>query len=425
MAVTASEVYKFNAEKLRQLCSEEGLDKEGPVRLLRQGLVRHLTGTSMASKQDTETEQASARSDLSLDSTRGGPQDPFLGSHVGGCGNVVPVIVELLRHVPTLSSEEPEAILGLITKLEEIHALGLVDDRAFLVRTLPLVSGAVLRFLGECLRIERNWDQCKRELLKEFFPHFVREWMIRDHVVFNFHEEGGAIRDYVDRVFAGARILEYEAEEEQLVARVLMNLHPTVLAHSAFLERPRTRKELINAVGLIEEKFSVLREREKTHPTTPTSTGNSPHGREPPRRAPPGSRSYRCWNCGQTGHMRRDCRQRPSRSGNGQVPRRSVAPRAGTASALRKVAATPPASLLWVGLNLKIGKIPALVDTGAQFSCVRSDVIDYLYHRGERCTFFPCTLSCLLADGSKAQGIDAVRLHVRLLSFRGIIISRF
>jgi len=195
-----------------------------------------------------------------------------------------------------------------------------------------------------------------------------------------------------------------------------MNLHPTGLVHYAFLERPRTRKELINAVGLIEEKFSVLREREKTHHTTPTSNGNSPRGRESPRRAPPRSRPYRCWKCGQTVHMRRDCRQRHSRSGNGQVPRRSVAPRAGTVGALRKVAATPPAPLLWVGLNLKIGNIPALVDTGTQFSCVRSEVIDYLYHRGERCTFFPCTLSCLLSDGSKIQVSDAVSLHVRLLS---------
>jgi len=82
--------------------------------------------------------------------------------------------------------------------------------------------------------------------------------MIRDHVVFNFHEEGGAIRDYVDRVFAAENFLQYKAEEEQLIAHVQMNLHPTVLAHSAFLERPRTRKELINALGLLEEKFSVL-----------------------------------------------------------------------------------------------------------------------------------------------------------------------
>jgi hypothetical protein len=68
-------------------------------------------------------------------------------------------------------------------------------------------------------------------------------------------------------------------------------------------------------------------------------------------------------------------------------------------------------------LDLKIGKVPALADTGAQFSCVRSDVIEYLYLRGEAYTFFPCTLPCFLPDGSKAQVNDAMRLHVRLLSF--------
>ena len=47
------------------------------------------------------------------------------------------------------------------------------------------------------------------------------------------------------------KFLEYKAEEEQLVARVLINLHPTVMAHSAFLDRPRTRKKLINAVGKV------------------------------------------------------------------------------------------------------------------------------------------------------------------------------
>ena len=77
-----------------------------------------------------------------------------------------------------------------------------------------------------------------------------------------------------------------------LVARVLMNIHPTILGHSAFLKRPRTRMELISAVSLIEEKFSVLREREKYHPTTPSSPGNSPRVRETHRRAPPFSPPY-------------------------------------------------------------------------------------------------------------------------------------
>ena len=91
---------------------------------------------------------------------------------MGGFSNVVPVIVELLRKVLSLSSDEPEAILRLIGKLDEIHSLGLVDGKMFVIRILPLLSGAVLSFFGECLRNGRSWEQCKRELLREFFPPF-------------------------------------------------------------------------------------------------------------------------------------------------------------------------------------------------------------------------------------------------------------
>jgi hypothetical protein len=81
--------------------------------------------------------------------------------------------------------------------------------------------------------------------------------------VFNFHQEKEALRDYVNKVFAVAGFLQYEAVEEELVGRIVMNLHPTVLAHAVFLERPRSRKDLINAVSLIEKRFSVLRERKR------------------------------------------------------------------------------------------------------------------------------------------------------------------
>jgi len=82
--------------------------------------------------------------------------------------------------------------------------------------------------------------------------------MVRDHIVFNFHEEGQALRDFGDRLFAAATFLEYEADEEKLVGRIVMNLHPTILTHATFMERPRARKELISVIGLIQEKFSVL-----------------------------------------------------------------------------------------------------------------------------------------------------------------------
>ena len=54
-----------------------------------------------------------------------------------------------------------------------------------------------------------------------------------------------------------------------------MNLHSTVLAHAAFLERPRSRKDLINAVSLIEKRFSVLRERKRAQYTVAMSSWSS------------------------------------------------------------------------------------------------------------------------------------------------------
>ena len=58
-----------------------------------------------------------------------------------------PVFVELLRQIPPLRSEDPEAILNFCVQIEEVFELGLVDDRSFVMRVLPLVSGSVLRFL--------------------------------------------------------------------------------------------------------------------------------------------------------------------------------------------------------------------------------------------------------------------------------------
>ena len=163
----------------------------------------------MASKEEGPPEQASDQTDVSADVVH---KPPILGnsSHGNASDNPVSVLVELLRQVPALSSEEPEAILGLVSKIDEIHALGLVDDKMFVVRVLPKVSSAVLRFFRD-LRNGKNWGQCKSELVKEFFPLFIRERLIRDLIIFNFHDEDQALREYADQVFAASKILKYGA----------------------------------------------------------------------------------------------------------------------------------------------------------------------------------------------------------------------
>jgi hypothetical protein len=72
---------------------------------------------------------------------------------------------------------------------------------------------------------------------------------------------------------------------------------------------------------------------------------------------------------------------------------------------------------LWLIFHLKTGKVPALIDTRSQFSCVRSDVTEFLYLTGEPCVSSPCSVRCVLADATRGEVTNAVRLHVKLLDF--------
>ena len=170
-----------------------------------------------------------------------------------------PVLVELLRQVAPLSSEEPEEILWLFVRLGEIYVLRLVHYRQFITRILPLVFGSLLKFLGSCLRGEYSWAGCESQLLEGYFSYFVRERLIRDLIFFKFHAAGQSMLVYLEQGCQAAEVLQYEASQQQLVNRVQMNVHLDILGQAAFLDRPRSLKELYRVVGLIEENVSVLK----------------------------------------------------------------------------------------------------------------------------------------------------------------------
>ena len=163
------------------------------------------------------------------------------------------VLVEMLRHLSPLSSEEPEAIMNLFVRLDEIYELGLVEGRIFIIRILALLSGSVLVFVGNSLREGNSWAACKANLLEKNFPYFVRGSLVRERIMFYFHKERQPLREYIERVFRTSKFLNYQATEEQLVDRVVMNFYPSISVNTAFLDRPRPLKDLYRVVGLIEE----------------------------------------------------------------------------------------------------------------------------------------------------------------------------
>jgi len=198
-----------------------------------------------------------------------------------------------------------------------------------------------------------------------------------------------------------------------------MNLHPEILKEAAFLNRPNTRDELFRVVNLIEERFCVAEERRNMERETRRNygRGDSPdrfqrHGQDHP------PRKIKCWNCGQTGHVRNKC---PNRTGTAMTGVEYVksqwTPSVKIMNSLRKVTAVPADAPLWVMVRLKCGKIPALLDTGAQSSCIRSDIAEFLHLAGETCVFKPCSISYVLANGTQCKVERIVKLRFKILGF--------
>jgi hypothetical protein len=70
-----------------------------------------------------------------------------------------------------------------------------------------------------------------------------------------------------------------------------------------------------------------------------------------------------------------------------------------------------------VKLNFKLGEVSSLVDTGAQFSCIRRDVLQTLSDLGVKAKKGSCRLSCHLAKGLRCEVREVIQLHFLLGKF--------
>jgi hypothetical protein len=145
--------------------------------------------------------------------------------------------------------------------------------------------------------------------LDKYFPYFVWERLVPDLIVFNFQNEGQSLQEYIEQVFRAANFLRYDSSEQQLVDRIVMNFYPSILAHAAFLDRPRFHEELHKVVGLIKEKSAIANEwqrgQESAHllKSSKVVTWNVLCIAQV-QSGGSASVSSRCWSCGQLGHFR-------------------------------------------------------------------------------------------------------------------------
>ena len=57
------------------------------------------------------------------------------------------------------------------------------------------------------------------------------------------------------------------------------------------------------------------------------------------------------------------------------------------------------------------------MDTGEQFSCIRTEVPEYLRRVGEPCIFEPCLVGCIMANGTRCDVNNSVKLQVKISDF--------
>jgi hypothetical protein len=118
MAFRASHVYRLTGERLREFCVAVGVDSEGTVQALRRRLVEFLRADAERdSREQTTDETAQARA--SEDSLPP-PSDNY--GQVGHGDGCVPVLIELLRKIPSFSASEPEGIMNLFIRLNDVHS---------------------------------------------------------------------------------------------------------------------------------------------------------------------------------------------------------------------------------------------------------------------------------------------------------------
>ena len=126
--------------------------------MLRQILAEHVKSNQKDTSCDEKMAQASVQTDFVNNVVEPVPQNVGCSSHAGGVDGHAQVLVELLRQVSPLSSEDPEGILRLFVRLEKIHNLGQVEGCIFVTRVLLPVSGSMYACLGVACLVEAVWQ---------------------------------------------------------------------------------------------------------------------------------------------------------------------------------------------------------------------------------------------------------------------------
>jgi hypothetical protein len=205
------------------------------------------------------------------------------------------VLFELVRALPVIKVTDPESVLEFLVKTQGIWKLKLVTDVEFLSIMLSKAHGYFAQVIGKHLTQRSNWVEVRKGLVKIFLPSRVREQLLNSRVLNRFQHMVEDLHTYLLSIREVVETLSYEGTEEELVDRVLQNLHPRIRPYLLFTPKPNTFRELFDLASVVanagateklrQDLLGVSEKREARSGASLLSAG---------RRS-----KLRCWNCGE------------------------------------------------------------------------------------------------------------------------------
>jgi hypothetical protein len=220
------------------------------------------------------------------------------------------LVTDLVQGIPVLSGTDPEAILKFLIRVNQIWELKLISDAEFLAVLIGRTSERIMQILGTHLAMQNAWDMVQSNIIATFLPPRVKERFLISYVTERFQAPGEDLNSYVMSVVAAAAILGFAGTEQQLVHRMVQNMHPSVKAYCWFESRPETVQELYSLATTVAEAVAVEDQRKRLIASGPlgVTPGNMVNSvvktQGSSTRA---DRRGKCWRCGVVGHVARYC----------------------------------------------------------------------------------------------------------------------